>query len=104
MTDLYYGGALVIPESMQDKIKFSRTGSGLLINGKIEDLNSTYLTIKNEFDFDSGSVGRICIEGLRDKDRGMTVEVEVYLDGSKSPQVTIPLKKQMGKRRRAITA
>ncbi|MBR2654449.1 MAG: CotH kinase family protein [Lachnospiraceae bacterium] len=91
---------LTIPEEMQDKIAVepAEYGDGMLFTGKVGDLNSTYITFENAFNFDAGSVGRLYIDGLKDKDVGMTVEVEVYLDSSKSPIVTVPLKKQMGKK------
>ena len=99
ITELYDAKKLVIPEEMQSKITVTKSndGSGLMLTGTVADLSSVYLTIDKEFDFDSGDVGRMYIDGLKDKDVGMNVEVEVYLDGCKSPAVTIPLKKQMGK-------
>ena len=100
MTELYKAEALTIPEEMQENIAIepAEFGGGLLFTGTVGDLNSTYITFEKDFNFDSGSVGRLYIDGLRDKDVGMTVEVEVYLDSSKSPIVTVPLKKQMGKK------
>ncbi|MBQ3369817.1 MAG: CotH kinase family protein [Mogibacterium sp.] len=91
---------IVLPEAVQDKIKVTHTqyGNGLLFTGTVADLNSSYITLDTELDFDSGSVGRLTLDGLKDKDRGMTVEVEIYLDDCKSPCGTIALKKQMGKK------
>ena len=99
ITELYDAEKLVIQEELQSKITFtkSKEGSGLMLTGTVADLNSTYITIDNDFNFDSGDVGRMYIDGLKDKDVGMDVEVEIYLDDSKTPAVTIPLKKQMGK-------
>ena len=100
MTELYDAGAInFLPEAEEEKITVSQTGdgSGLLFKGKVADFNSTYIELGHGFNFDSGNVGRIVFDGLKDKDAGMTVEVEVYVDDSKSPVVTIPLKRQMGK-------
>ncbi len=100
MRDLYNANILVIPDELKDKITVepAEYGSGLLLSGNVGDLNAAYLTISEEFNFDSGSVGRFYFDGLKDKDKGMDVEIEVYLDDEKTPKVTIPLKKQMGKR------
>ena len=100
MTDVYdSGGLTMFPEGMQDKItvEHSRDDRGILLTGTVADLKSTYITFGDEFCFDSGSVGRLYFDGLKDRDVGMDVEVEVYLDDGKSPIVTIPLKKQSGK-------
>ena len=99
MTKLYDGGVLTIPEEMQSKIEITHAaaGKGLLFKGKISNLNSTRITIDKAFNFDEGSVGRIYFDGLRDKDLGMKVSVEIYLDENETPLATIPLKKQMGK-------
>ena len=96
MTKLYEDGIFKVPDSIT--VKPAEYGNGLLFKGKVKDLNSTYITFEKPFNFDAGGVGRLYIDGLKDKDRGMKVEVEVYLDDSKSPIKTIELKKQMGKK------
>ena len=100
IADLYDAKKFVISQDMQGKIKVAPAeySKGLVFTGKVADLNSTVFTIDKEFDFNSGGVGRFNIDGLKDKDRGMNVEVEVYLDGSESPAATASLKKQMGKK------
>jgi len=105
MTKLNEAGTLKLPEELQDKItaENAQYGNGLLFTGNVGDLNAAYIELANEFDFDSGSVGRIYFDGLKDKDRGMDVEVEIYLDDGKTPVSSIPLKKQMGKREWANT-
>ena len=78
MTELYDAEKLVVQEEMQGKINFSKSqdGSGLMLTGTVADLNSTYITIDNDFNFDSGDVGRLYVDGLKDKDVGMDVEVD----------------------------
>jgi len=100
MTSLYDADQIVIPDEMKDKITIepAEYGKGLLFTGKVEDLNSLQITIGKEFNFDSGSAGRLLFDGLRDKDRGMSVEAGIYLDNSETPLEEIPLSKQMGKR------
>ena len=100
MTSLYDANQIVIPDEMKDKITIepAEYGKGLLFTGKVEDLNSLQITIGKEFNFDSGSAGRLLFDGLRDKDRGMSVEAGIYLDNSETPLEEIPLSKQMGKR------
>ena len=100
IADLYDAKKFVISQDMQGKIKVAPAeySKGLVFTGKVADLNSTVFTIDKEFDFNSGGVGRFNIDGLKDKDRGMNVDVEVYLDGSESPAATASLKKQMGKK------
>ena len=99
MTDLDDAKAVVIPEEMKGKVEVKHTSNddGLLFTGKVADLNATTITLGNKFDFDSGSVGRVTLDGLKDKDRGMNVDVEVYFDGSESPSASVSLNKQMGK-------
>lgn len=100
MIDLDDAKKIVLPEDVQDSIKLSRTkyGKGLLLTGSVADLNSSRITLDYEFDFDDGSVGRLTLDGLRDKDTGMKAEVEVYLDDSSTPAGTVLLRKQMGKK------
>ena len=100
MTSLYDADQIVIPDGMKDKITVepAEYGKGLLFTGKVEDLNSLQITIGKEFNFDSGSAGRLLFDGLKDKDRGMSVEAGIYLDNSETPLEEIPLSKQMGKR------
>ena len=100
MTDLSDEKLLQLPEELKDKITIqpAKYGEGLLLSGTVADLNAAYITIGEEFNFDAGSVGRLYFDGLKDKDKGMTVETEIYLDDSKSPTASIPLKKQMGKK------
>jgi len=100
MTSLYDADQIVIPDEMKDKITIepAEYGKGLLFTGKVEDLNSLQITIGKEFNFDSGSAGRLLFDGLKDKDRGMSVEAGIYLDNSETPLEEIPLSKQMGKR------
>ena len=98
-TELDEQGGLPIPEDLQDKITKSHAqyADGVLFNGTVADLNALKVTV-GAFNFDSGSVGRLSFDGLKDKDAGMTVEVLVYLDDSEEPVASIPLKKQMGKK------
>ena len=100
MVDLYDAKAIKIPEEMQGKvtIKLTKSGDGLVFTGTVADLNAMYITLGAELNFDSGSIGRIVFDGLRDKDRKMNVGVEVYFDDCKSPSATVSLKKQMGKK------
>lgn len=100
MTALESKGAVKIPDKMKDKIDVSHVedGDGVLFKGKVADLNSTLIDLGYDFNFDSGSVGRLSFDGLKDKDKGMSVYVGVYIDGSKTPLTEIPLKKQMGKK------
>lgn len=100
MTDLDTEGSLVISAGMKEKLDISRPeyGNGLVLKGKVADLNSTSVDLNFDFNFSAGSVGRLSFDGLKDKDKGMSVFVGVYLDGSTTPVTEFPLKKQMGKR------
>ncbi|MBR3330444.1 MAG: CotH kinase family protein [Mogibacterium sp.] len=99
MPDLDDAKALVISEDMKDKVEVKRTksGDGLVFTGKVANLNAMTISLNTKLDFDSGSVGRVTIDGLKDKDRGMNANVELYFDGSESPAAAASLKKQMGK-------
>jgi hypothetical protein len=100
MTDLDNAGAFVISKDFRDKVEVSHTeyGNSVLLKGKVEDLNTMRITLNKEFNFNSGSVGRLSFDGLKDKDSGMSVSVLVYLDDADSPVAEISLRKQMGKR------
>ena len=97
-TELDDQGGFVIPEDLQEAITKSHTeyGNGVLLNGTIQDLNALKITI-GEFNFDSGSVGRITFDGLKDKDIDIKANVLIYIDDNEEPVGTIALKKQMGK-------
>lgn len=98
MTDLDDKGALVIPDALKETIKLSHSDSGaVLVKGTVADLNALKIKIGGDFDFNDGSVGRLSFDGLKDKDRGMTVKVQVYLDDEAEPVSEFALKKQMGK-------
>ncbi|MBR1986861.1 MAG: CotH kinase family protein [Mogibacterium sp.] len=99
MPELYDAKALVVPENMKDKVEVTRTksGDGLLFTGKVADLNAMTFPLNTKLSFDSGSVGRVTVDGLKDKDRGMGVSVELCFDGSESPAAAASLKKQTGK-------
>lgn len=94
IADLYEAGKITFPEGIKEPVA---EGSGLLFSGKVGELNGAYINIDVPFDFNEGSVGRVTIDGLKDKTSNMNAEIEVYFDGSKSPSATIPLKRQMGK-------
>ena len=94
IADLYEAGKITFPEEIKEPVA---EGSGLLFSGKVGELNGAYINIDVPFDFNEGSVGRVTIDGLKDKTSNMNAEIEVYFDGSKSPSATIPLKRQMGK-------
>lgn len=99
LTGLDEGGSLVIPADMQEAVtkEHSQYGNCVLINGKVADLNKVKISI-GELDFNEGSVGRLTFDGLKDKDRGMTVKVLVYLDNEEEPTSEFALRKQMGKK------
>lgn len=99
-TELDDQGSFKIPADMKDKIEISHTkyGDGVLLKGKVKDLNSIRIDLDREFNFDSGSAGRLSFDGLKDKDAGMSVDVLVYLDDADEAVSEFSLRKQMGKK------
>ena len=113
MTDLYDQGLIYIQEDSSSEpaplsettlVEVSKTkyGNGLLIEGKVSTLKSIRIVIDHEFDFTNGEVGRIAFDGLKDKDYGMSVRANLYLNDTESTTEIqledIELRKQMGKK------
>ena len=110
LTDAYDQGAIVLPESMQpvpsaddpekmiDQVTFSKPkyGEGLLLTGKAGVLKSGRIGLNAALDFTGNPVGRVSVNGLRE--RGVTVTVHVYLDDQEDPVASFNLKSTMGKK------
>ena len=97
-SELYEAGALVIPSEYKDKVEVTqpKNADGLLFTGSVSDLNAMTMDIAADFNFDNGTAGRAVVDGLKDKDRGLSVDVELSFDGSLA--AAVPLKKQTGKK------
>ena len=93
-TDLKAKKDLELPEGIA--AEETAGGDGIVLTGKKAVFTDNKILIKKKFDFTDGTVGRIQIDALGDK--GLKSSVEVYLDDSETPVVTIPLKNQMGKK------
>ena len=96
-TDLMDAGKLKPPDTMPDvKLERSAKGGGIMVSGPYDQLASGKILIDNEFNFDENAVGRITVDGLSDKT--FKGAVKIYLDNDTEPAVSIPLRKQMGKK------
>lgn len=88
---------LLIPESMKEVVfSTNKQKDGILLTGKVKDLTSGKIALKEELSFDRNPVGRISVDGL--SDRGVTVVVHVFLDEEEEPAASITLKRQTGKK------
>ena len=88
---------LILPEGMAEvSLSEPRYGNGVLFSGTVEALESGRIGIVQDFCFDRNPVGRISLDGLRD--RGLDVKVHVYLDDEAEPSITFSLAGQMGKK------
>ena len=110
LKDAYDQRAIVLPESMQpvpsakdptkmvDQVTFSepKNGNGLLLTGTAGVLQSGRIGLNADLDFTGSPVGRISVDGLRE--RGVTVTVHVYLDNQEDPVSSFNLKSTMGKK------
>ena len=110
LKDAYDQGAIALPESMQpvpsaddpdkmvDQVTFSepKNGNGLLLTGTAGVLQSGRIGLNAALDFAGSPVGRISVDGLRE--RGVTVTVHVYLDDQENPVASFALKSTMGKK------
>ena len=110
LADAYDRRAIVLPESMQpvpsaddpekmiDQVTFSKPkyGEGLLLTGKAGVLKSGRIGLNAALDFTGNPVGRVSVNGLRE--RGVTVTVHVYLDDQEDPVASFNLKSTMGKK------
>ena len=94
LATLYDAGMLVLPEAMAAKAEVKHDGLFIKDCPKA-DLTADKIQIAANFDFSEGTVGRIAVDGLGD--RNMKVSVEIYLDDAEEPVATVPLKNQMGK-------
>ena len=107
LTDAYTQGAIKLPESMQpetdsygatvEKVTFSepKFGTGLLLTGKAGDLKSGRIGLDTQFDFNGNPVGRVTVDGLRE--RGVSVTIYIFLDDQEEPVASFALKNTMGK-------
>ena len=72
----------------------NKEGEGLLITGKPADMNGAYLTVEGDFVFGKNKVARLRLDGLSKTKTNATAAF--YMDGSKSPFTSIPLRMQKG--------
>ena len=90
--DALESGLFIAPENVT--VTQPKFGKGLLLSGKVADFKEK-IALNGEFDFDGNRVGRITFDGLAD--RGVAIDVNIYLDGEETPAATVRLKNQMGK-------
>ena len=94
---LHEENRLTLTEGMADvALSSPRYGNGLLFTGSVDALTSGRIVIGQDFNFDRNPVGRISLDGLRD--RGIDVRVHVYLDEEEEPFVSFSLAGKMGKK------
>lgn len=88
---------LKLPDGMSGVVlSVPKNSNGLLFTGTVDALQSGKMEILHDFNFDRNPVGRISLDGLRD--RGLNVKVHIYLDGEEEPFLTYTLAGQMGKK------
>ena len=93
--DAYDGEYLILPESMANvKVSKPKFGNGLLLSGTAGDFKDR-IALDADFDLNGSKVQRIAFDGLAD--RGVIIDVNIYLDNSETPAATVRLKNQMGK-------
>ncbi|MCR4709118.1 MAG: CotH kinase family protein [Clostridiales bacterium] len=92
MIEAYEAGALGLHDVDASQPKF---GNGLLLTGTVGELKKK-IALDAELDLTGGRVGRIVFDGLADK--GINVNVNVYIDGEETPAAVFSLKSQMGKK------
>lgn len=100
MVELDDHGMLVLPEGTPETVSTSHSeyGECVLVKGTVADFNALRVKVGDEFDFTEGGAGRLTLDALKDKDAGMSVKLQVYLDDEAEPVGEVALKKQMGKR------
>ena len=87
---------LLLPESMSEvTVGRNKSEDGILLTGTVSALTSGRIVLADELDFNRGAVGRVCMDGLSDRD--VTVTVNLYLDEEETPYVSFVLGCQMGK-------
>lgn len=95
ISDLYSGGALVIPADSGIKAEIDQASGGLMLSGTAAALSSARIEIKDPFDFDEAPVGRASIDALSDKK--IKARASFYLDDEADPFATLSMRFQKGK-------
>ena len=95
MISAYDGGFLKLSEGMEGvTVTKPKYGKGLLFTGTVAELKEK-ITLDAELDLSGNQVGRICVDGLTDKN--LECYVNVYLDDEETYAASFKLKNQMGK-------
>ena len=94
--DAYESELLTLPESMANvEVSKPKYGNGLLLSGTAGEFKER-ITLNGEFDFSGNIVQRIAFDGLAD--RGVVIDVNLYVDDSETPTATVRWNNQMGKK------